>query len=741
MLEVQQDVLAGAPLLILQGRFDGTGAVAFDEVAGPMGEGPSGPLLLDMEQVDYLSSAGLRSLMLLAKARWRHQSRLWMIAMQSPVLQVVEMAGLTSQFEVFTNRAEVETRLHARTESHTRDTVVTPCGREHTLLPIPGAESTLDRWPVAPDHRLTCLALEELGVAVGRAGLGNTAAQAAEALGAFISTGHMISVRPMETGGGAPDFVVTNHPATVPVYVEEAWRLNGRPAAFVTANDADTTVADVIASFPALLQEATGEAPGIVTWIIAALDPESDAHEGWVGIGGQPPDGDWQMEAVRAQPLALNAAHEDAPAFLRATLHVETLTGAFRPKPEQRVGRYVAWLYAPSEIRTAADHRLQLVFEDVTEPHEEWDWIARRIYAGAGSLRLRQLCGGYSAVTFHAESRDQEGRRMLPTVLKISDPAFSERENKAYDLYVSKYILNNSAVRMGHCSRNNWVGLRYNFLGITGPESQLSWIGEHFVKRPVDESMPLFRELFEKILHPWYGQARPAAIKPYREHDPRILFRGLADVAKEVLNISPDAPFIPCPPLGRDLPNPYFFLEHLYTARADAEWPGMSSIVHGDLNMNNVLLDEKENMYVIDFSETHIGELGGDFSRLEPLVLLQMTRMENETDLTALLRYMHAVARPETLFDPPYTYDGDDPFMPKAHALVKLLRQEIRTLSGDREHPVCYLLGLLHWSLPIVFFHQMPLLSKQASCYASALLIEALLEADPETAQFFHREG
>ncbi|MFZ4779924.1 MAG: phosphotransferase, partial [Terrimicrobiaceae bacterium] len=178
--------------------------------------------------------------------------------------------------------------------------------------------------------------------------------------------------------------------------------------------------------------------------------------------------------------------------------------------------------------------------------------------------------------------------------------------------------------------------------------------------------------------------------------------------------------------------------EHVYAARADAVWPGMSSIVHGDLNLNNVLLDEKENIYVIDFSETHIGDLSSDFSRLEPIALLQMTRTEKESDIAALLRYIHAIVRPERMFDPPYAYDGDDPFMPKAHALVRLLREEVRQLSGGRHHAAPYLLGLLHWSLPVVMFRQMSLLGKQTSCYASALLTEALLEADPEAARLFH---
>ena len=739
MLIVQAEWLAAAPLLIVDGRFDGLGAEEFDRAVALRPTRPEVPVLLDMAGVDYLSSAGLRSLMRLGKACWQRNGRVWLIALQPAVRQVFEMAGLLTQFEPVADRAEAALRLRELSTAGAQSTVVTLGGREHTLIPRPDAKSALERWPVPPASALTCLGLDELGVAIGRGGLGNHAAAAAAAVGPLVATGHMVCVRSPDSATAPPDFIVTAHPAEVPVYVAEAWRLTGEPTALVAAGDGASTVADVVASFTELLRQATGRQPAACGWIIAALDPDGAANEGWVGVGCQPADGPWQMEAVSVRPLTLSATPGDVGPFLQTALRAETLFGAGAPEPAQRVGRYIAWLYAPAQPCTVAARRLQLVFEDVPEPSEEWEWIARRIYAETGGVQLRQLHGGYSAATFQVESRDREGRRLLPTVLKIALRAMAEREDRAYDRYVSPYILNNSAVRIGRCARNEWVGLRYNFLGITGPESRLTWLGEHFVNRPIAASLPLFRCLFEKILVPWYGQARPGMLTPYREHDPRRLFPGLANTARDVLGIDPEQPFMPCPPLGRMLPNPYFLLEHVYHARAAAEWPGMSSIVHGDLNLNNVLLDEKENMYVIDFSETDTGDLGGDFARLEPLVLIQMMRLRDDTDLAALLHYLHATVRPERFFDPPNAWKGDDPFALKAQALVCLLRAEVRQLAGGRQHVVPYLLALLRWSLPIVAFRQIPPLYKQAAGYASAVLAEALLEADPGAAAFFPR--
>lgn len=731
MLNVETGRVGEVPLLTVAGRMDGIGAGAFDTAAAPFRDAGDGAVAVDMGGVDYLSSAGLRSLMRLAKACGKRQARTLLIAPQPAIRQVFAMAGLTDAFDLVPDRDGALRLLSERSTARARAASVTVGERTYALHPVTGGASALEQWPADPAGRLTCLALDELGVAVGRAGLGNTFAQAAEVVGPFLSTGRMVSVRSPDAPDAPPDFIVAGDPGEVPVYVAEAWRLVGTPAAFVTSDEGNSTVGAMIDAFAAMMETASGRPHPVLGWIIAALYADG-TDGGWVGAGFRPPDGPWRMEAVRVDALALTPGPVEADAFLRDTLRDETVAGAFEPGPAARVGRCMAWLYAPDGIR-AAERSTCVVFEDEPDPPEEWEWIARRIYADAGRVSLRRLCGGFSAATFHAESHDREGRRMLPTVLKLADPAFSEREDRAYDLYVSRYILNNSAVRMGRCARNGWVGLRYNFLGITGPESRLQWIGGRFVDRPVSETLPLFRELFGRILAPWYAQARAAAIAPYREHDPRRLFPGIIAGAREVLGISSDATRIPCPPLGRDLPNPYAVLERVYPARADAEWPGMSSIVHGDLNLNNVLLDERFNFYVIDFSETHVGDLCGDFARIEPLLLLQMIRLRDENDLAGLLRHIEAIVRPERIFDLPEDCPGA--FLPKSYALVRLLRAEALRLSGGRQHAVPYLLALLRWTLPIVLFRQMPMLFKRASCFAAGLMAEALLEADPDAAR------
>jgi hypothetical protein len=58
------------------------------------------------------------------------------------------------------------------------------------------------------------------------------------------------------------------------------------------------------------------------------------------------------------------------------------------------------------------------------------------------------------------------------------------------------------------------------------------------------------------------------------------------------------------------------------------------------LNLNNILLNEKDNICVIDFSETRPRNIACDFARLEPLLSIQMTRLNKADDLACLLEFL-----------------------------------------------------------------------------------------------------
>jgi hypothetical protein len=282
---------------------------------------------------------------------------------------------------------------------------------------------------------------------------------------------------------------------------------------------------------------------------------------------------------------------------------------------------------------------------------------------------------------------------------------------------------------MGHAARGSWAGLRYNFVGVNGPGSSLSWLADHYVRRPVGELISLFETIFGRILWPWYGQPKREKVCPYAQHDPTWIFPDIPGEAERVLGVSANDRIIACPELELDLPNPYHFLKHEFPLRRDEGAFWNTSITHGDLNLNNILLDEKENIYVIDFSETRPRNIVSDFARLEPLLSIQMTRMEKQDDVACLLEFLAGLMKVSPLSgDPPLHYRGTDPMVEKTWQLIRVFRSYARRVTGGEDQPLFYWMPLLQWTLPIVCFRQLELDRKRLSMYAGGLICRELLK-------------
>lgn len=728
----------GAVVVRLSGRFDGAGAAEFDRVALPRiaGAGAAGAVL-DFERVAYLSSAGIRSLVRAGQAAPAGEGRLVLAALSPFISHLLEVSGLLGRFTVAGSASE-GLRLASPGKSPGAESAsVELFSRRYEVRRAAGDGAPLERWGGPGTRRgeatassLASASLAELGLAVGVGGLGANRAEAAEALGPFLSTGRLVAVAPESPeGGGEPDFLLSARPEESTFHVAWATGLVGPPPLEAALPEGSVPAGELVRDLGAL---APGPGEGFAFVVSAGLDPGRSL----LAVGLAPgPDG----EPFRAHALFLEGGSGggsgrcDLKGALAAAEELSRVAGVARLGEATPLLSPHAWAWPARTVREGAAKQTLLELAEEGPFPDEWAAIARRVYAGSSRVLLRRLAGGYSSVTFQAESWDREGRRTIPTVLKIATHAFTDREERAYHECVKSFILNNATVIMGRAAEGEWSGLRYNFLGVGGPESRIAWLGERYAGRPFEEVEPLFDALFGTILDPWYGQTREEEIDLGREHDPSELFPRLSEDAASALGIDPDAPTFDCPEVGAVLPNPYLFLrDGARSAGGRAiRWP--RCVTHGDLNLNNVLVDEKENLFVIDFSETRRRNAVSDFARLEALVALQTTRVADERDAVRVCRFFEGLVSVRSLDEaPPLVPDGEgsapSPELLKAWRLATLLRRHAARVVSPRRELVPYLFPLLQWTAPIVSFRQCPVLLKRVSLVASALVVRRILE-------------
>lgn len=105
-MEVREDSVGGVTVLVVQGRVDSTTALALGEQLTGALASPQKRLIVDLAGVDYLSSAGLRVLLLAAKQVDQIHGKLVLHGLNSRVQEVFETSGFTSFLTICANRDE-----------------------------------------------------------------------------------------------------------------------------------------------------------------------------------------------------------------------------------------------------------------------------------------------------------------------------------------------------------------------------------------------------------------------------------------------------------------------------------------------------------------------------------------------------------------------------------------------------------------------------------------------------------
>ena len=98
MLNIKKTIENGEAVFKLDGRLDTSSAPAFDAEMKQSLEGVTS-LILDFEKLEYISSAGLRSLLLALKLL-RNKGRVKVIHVNELVMEVLEVTGFAEMLTI-----------------------------------------------------------------------------------------------------------------------------------------------------------------------------------------------------------------------------------------------------------------------------------------------------------------------------------------------------------------------------------------------------------------------------------------------------------------------------------------------------------------------------------------------------------------------------------------------------------------------------------------------------------------
>ena len=710
-------------VLTAKGRLDAHGAIEFDEVWQLVPADVS-HVVIDLTQVDYLSSIGIRSLISIEKTLRTRHGNLVLAGVTKFVSAVLETTGLMRELQVATDLHEAKQLVRLAVKQDPQSFERANGGRHYHFGSMTEEPCFIDLWgslEILSSDPQTVFAVfaqpsslapvgvsaEELGLAFGKGALGDARSWSPDCSGPFLAARNFVAVLP-QNGEGASDFILSDRPEEIELAVSKAAGFSGPASVQVELTSPfPVKLATVLQDLRTFLSEHKKSPVGVLGFV---LQERSDPGSLMGGI------------ASADQIWGSHVRYRGAPTL---TPELKDLEGILELTGETLVQQGSISVFLANQMRHGSERLLQIEVEGGVAMKDEWYQIIRRLYRDCSRVVLTQLAGGYMATTFRVVSYDKEGRRLLPTVTKISTQELIEREETAHRAYVQRFILNNSTTIMGTAAAGSWAALRYNFLGISGPNSALTWMEEHYHKRPVEEVQQLFTRLYTQILKPWYGQSRWEALRLYAEHTPLRLFPHLCEHAERDFGFSPDAERIECEELSISFANPFRFLRTEYPLRRERSQLWYQSVTHGDLNLRNILVDEQDNLYVIDFSETRLRNVVSDFARMEAVLKFQTTRVETAADVARLVEFEMGLAEMRSLGQPPNRYTGDDPKVAKAYQGICQLRKFADTATLFETDVTPYWLALLEWTFSVVSYDLGPLRRKLAA-YSAAILCEQL---------------
>ena len=105
-MDISEDRKAGAVVLALSGKLDATTAKPSEEkIIGVINSGTQ-RLVVDLSQLEYISSSGLRVFLLAAKRLQSTDGKIVLCSMKDHVRQVFDLAGFSSILAIYGSRDE-----------------------------------------------------------------------------------------------------------------------------------------------------------------------------------------------------------------------------------------------------------------------------------------------------------------------------------------------------------------------------------------------------------------------------------------------------------------------------------------------------------------------------------------------------------------------------------------------------------------------------------------------------------
>jgi len=306
--------------------------------------------------------------------------------------------------------------------------------------------------------------------------------------------------------------------------------------------------------------------------------------------------------------------------------------------------------------------------------------LVEHLFRECREVRLSPIGGGFSGSrVFGTRSVDRLGRREIPFVVKIDRHDRVARERVAVEGVEN--LLGANAPRLAdYVDLETRGAIKYHFATMHAGQVRTLQSAVREAGSPA-EVRGLFDRVIERVLKRLYQSPVVDRLDlfSYYGYQPRYAGQALARV-EALAHRAGDRVVVPG--LGEELPHPERFYRALHDRSIREPEEVACCVVHGDLNLANVLLDDAGNTWLIDYYWTRTGHALDDVAKLENDLKFIMAPLPDDAALGRALAMERVLVAQEDLLEPP-PEGGEDALGDPALARVYAAVCRLRTLASE----------------------------------------------------------
>lgn len=363
--------------------------------------------------------------------------------------------------------------------------------------------------------------------------------------------------------------------------------------------------------------------------------------------------------------------------------------------------------------------------------------ILHYLFRNSKSAEFICLDGGFSGnVVLKAESRDIYGQKQHPTVVKIGQRDPISRERASFER-IQEVLGNSAPAVVDFAEFGERGGIKYRYAAMT--DGKVKTFQKVFAESDdLDQLKKYLHIVFKRQLGRFYEAAAQENLnlldyydfKPKYADSVRRKCSELAEPAAAGKLRLVDGLEV------EDVAN--FYADDLLHLRETVAMPRYVSWLHGDLNGANIIIDESQNVWLIDFFHTHRGHALKDLIKLENDILYIFTKIESADDLKLACRAtdwlfdVHDLAVAPGGLPPELAADSR---FAKSLAIVAYLRSLYKEIIDLDRDPYQFFVAAARYAMHTLSFDECNLWQRKWALYAGAQALARVRDALTKSAK------